>query len=208
MASVTILKVLSSRMYSYNNIDQLKLFNRIKDDNVFSGVFSAIGYLEKALCYKGKTFSANDLLNVDDTSQLRINCIDNSIVYLVRYCLTCKKENFDLISNFMVRKIEDIISYLETESNYKNKNIIECLRELIKLANRCVKRNEYDGANSSFENEVVLFSKSYYAMMYRLYANEPYSLAGGEYNMYMTYNYNMLFSNAGIDYNNGSYESK
>ena len=58
------------------------------------------------------------------------------------------------------------------------------------------------------KTRVVSFSKSYYAMMYRLYANEPYSLAGGEYNMYMTYNYNMLFSNAGIDYNNGSYESK
>ena len=199
MNAPSMLQRMSAREYSAKNIDKLKLHNRIKDDNYISNILQAFDFINKAI---GKSkYNPNDLLNIDNIEQLNINSIDYAIVYIVRCCMINPKMD----------TIDYVVSQSRTISNYIFDNIKDkfyianCLTLLSTLAYSRKRSDDYDRANGSHENIVLQFAKSYYHMMYKLYSDyNPQD----EYTQYMIYNYNMLYANANIDYNNGFYESK
>ena len=199
MNAPSMLQRISARKYSVKNMDELKLYNRIKDDNYISNILQAFGFINKAI---GRSeYNPNDLLNIDNIEQLKINSIDYAIVYIVRCCMINPK--MDTI-DYVISQSRNISNYILGNMK-KYYYIANCLTLLSTLAYSRKRSDDYDSANGSHENAVLQFAKSYYHMMYKLYSNyNPQD----EYTQYMTYNYNMLYANADIDYNNGFYESR
>ena len=199
MNAPSMLQRMSAREYSAKNMDKLKLYNRIKDDNYISNILQAFDFINKAI---GKSsYNPNDLLNIDNLDQLKINSLDYAIVYIARCCMmNTKLDTIDYVIS-QSRNISDFIF-----NNIKDKfYIANCLTMLSSLAYSRKRSDEYDRANGSHENAVLQFAKSYYFMMYKLYSDYKNQ---DEYTQYMIYNYNMLHSNSSIDYNNGFYEAK
>lgn len=199
MNAPSMLQRMSAREYSVKNMDKLKLYNRIKDDNYISNILQAFDFINKAI---GKSsYNPNDLLNIDNVDQLKINSLDYAIVYIARCCMINSK--MDTI-DYVIAQSRNISNYIS--NNMKDKlYIANCLTMLSSLAYSRKRSDEYDGSNGSHENVVLQFAKSYYFMMYKLYSDYKNQ---DEYTQYMVYNYNMLHSNSSIDYNNGFYEAR
>lgn len=199
MNAPSMLQRMSAREYSVKNMDKLKLYNRIKDDNYISNILQAFDFINKAI---GKSsYNPNDLLNIDNVDQLKINSLDYAIVYIARCCMINSK--MDTI-DYAVSQCRNIANYI-----FNNKSncihIANCLTSLSTLAYARKKSDDYDRANGSHETATLFFAKAYYTMMYYLYHDY---INQDEYTQYMVYNYNMLLANADIDYNNGFYESR
>lgn len=199
MNAPSMLQRMSAREYSAKNMDKLKLYNRIKDDNYISNILQAFDFINKAI---GKSsYNPNDLLNIDNVDQLKINSLDYAIVYIARCCMINSK--MDTI-DYVIAQSRNISNYIS--NNMKDKlYIANCLTMLSSLAYSRKRSDEYDRSNGSHENVVLQFAKSYYFMMYKLYSDYIHQ---DEYTQYMVYNYNMLHSNSSIDYNNGFYEAR
>ena len=200
MNTLSMLQRMSAREYSAKNMDKLKLYNRIKDDNYISNILQAFDFIEKGI---GKSvYNINDILKIDNIQQLKINSIDYAIVYIARCCMINPK--MDTI-DYVVSQCRKIANYIFNNNKSNCIHIANCLTALSTLAYARKKSDDYDRANGSHETATLFFAKAYYTMMYYLYHDY---INQDEYTQYMVYNYNMLLANADIEYNNGSYESK
>lgn len=205
-----ILEILSARKYSVKNMDQIQLYNRIKDNNLFGSTnIYAILYLKKIFNIDKENINPNDLLNIDNIDQLRINIIDEAVVCIIKNIFEHSTELTDCEIFEIFLKINFDKIYKVLDDKYYGLELKVCLDKILWLSRRYLKANPYDGGNSSYSKDTRDIAKAYYNLMYKLYSQYEKT---DEYCMLMAHNYSLLYSQSDIElsrlYNNGYYESK